>query len=250
MCSKHISKMSSKFIYSAEEDYAFCNSPMWKEFDDWAQREMEKEMGEKNRYSAAEYDSVCNDLMWAQYDIEEQTDTLTAFTTIQKAQREFIEEQAAEINALKKAIARRDREITRLREDSKEMHVVAEKALEDAVKAEDKRKELKANAAILEEELKQTQECFYAAMSEVEDGRLEKHVLEKRIESLETTAAAARTVRFKVMDERDSAKRELAAMTAEVAEKRLKGKAKAANLIQRLEAVVEKLESNRKVKRA
>ena len=278
---KILSKMNSKILfqmksktpsmatYSAADYDAVCNDLMWAQY--------EAERG----YSAEEYDAVCNDLMWAQYDVEEanaslgvQAETLDAQATQLAQQAQVLKAQADEIAALKKALARRDKEITRLRKDRDEMYVVVEKALEDAIEAEDslekakhKREALKAKAAMLEEELTTAQECFYAAMSDVEDERAEKRALEMRVVALETTAAAARGLRFKAMDERDSAKKELAAMNnllntaaraAEVAEKRLngkaaanlKGKAKATSLIQRLEAAVGKLESNGKVKRA
>jgi chromosome segregation ATPase len=253
------SNAPSAMTYSAAEYDAVCNDLMWAESE--------------HSYSAEQYDAVCNDLMWAHYDVEEanaslsvQAETLDAQATMLTQQAQALKAQADEIAALKKALKRRDKEITRLRADRDEMYVVVEKALADAVEAEDclekakhKREALKAKAAMLEEELTQAEECYYAAMSDVEDERAEKRALEKRVESLEATAAATRSLRFKAMDERDGAKKELgalnnllntAAMAAEAAEKRLKGKGKAESLIRRLETAVGRLESTGKAKRA
>lgn len=240
--------------YTAAEYDAVCNDLMWAEYE-----------GERS-YTAEEYDAVCNDLMWAQYDVEEANASLGVQAETLDDQARMLKAQTDEIAALKKALARRDKEIARLRKDRDEMYVVVEKALEDAVEAEDslekakhKREALKAKAAMLEEELDETRDCYYAAMGEAEEERAEKRALEKRVAALEANAAAARGLRFKAMDERDSAKKELAAMNnllntaaqvAEAAEKRLKGKAKATNLILRLEAAVGKLESSGKAKRA
>ncbi len=200
------------------------------------------------KYSAAEFDSVCNEYMWAQVDLEEAESVITQQAAMIRALRK-------ERDAAVKRAERFEKEVGRLRADRDDTEGMLETVLAELVDTEDKLEKAAATKRKLRRKTKSLGTALSVANAALAAAREENDEFVALIGDMEDaardSAKTARAKRFALMDERDSARAdaaamkasyENAAMTADLANTKLSAKeGELDSVVRRLEAVSESL---------